>query len=75
MTWAVLVWEAGFPLLVSLRWTRTVTLLFGVLFHLGIGLSLELGGFAFYMMCLYLPLVPWERFADRQRKTTAVDVM
>ncbi len=45
------------------RWTREITLLFGVLFHLGIGLTMELGGFPFYMIVLYLPLLPWERWA------------
>lgn len=66
MTWTVLAWEVGFPLLVALPWTRTITLLFGVAFHVGIGLSMELGGFVFYMLCLYLPLVPWERWTDRR---------
>jgi uncharacterized membrane protein YphA (DoxX/SURF4 family) len=43
------------------RWVPGIALGFGVAFHFGIGLSLELGGFAAYMLCLYLPLVPWER--------------
>src|SRR5262249_10941815 len=34
MSWTVLVWEVSFPLLVSLRWTRTIALCFGALFHL-----------------------------------------
>jgi uncharacterized membrane protein YphA (DoxX/SURF4 family) len=63
LTWAVLAWEAGFPLWVALPRTRTAALWFGVAFHLGIGVSLELGGFAFYALCLYLPLLPWERWA------------
>jgi uncharacterized membrane protein YphA (DoxX/SURF4 family) len=66
LTWLVLAWEAGFPLWVALPWTRTAALLLGVAFHLGIGLSMELGGFAFYMLCLYLPLLSWERLADRK---------
>lgn len=66
MTWFVLGWEIGFPVLVILPWTRTVALLFGVAFHIGIGLSMELGGFVFYMLCLYLPLLPWERLAYRK---------
>lgn len=61
MTWLVLVWEVGFPLWVSLRWTRTAALWIGVLFHVGIYVSLELGNFAPYILTLYLPLVPWER--------------
>jgi hypothetical protein len=61
LTWAVLVWELGFPVLVLYRPTRTVTLLVGVAMHVGIGLSMELGMFALYMLCLYVPLAPWER--------------
>jgi hypothetical protein len=61
MTWSVLAWEITFPLLVVLnRWTRVVALVFGVLFHLGIGVTMELGFFVPYALCLYLPLVPWE---------------
>ena len=59
--WAVLAWEVSFPLLVYLPSTRTAALLAGVALHVGIGLSLELGVFSLYMLCLYLPLVPWEK--------------
>jgi hypothetical protein len=65
LTWVVLIWEAGFPLWVALPWTRKAAFLFGVVFHLGIGLSMELGFFAPYALCLYLPLVPWEHFGRR----------
>ena len=47
---------------VLLRWTREIFLAFGVAFHLGIFINMELGGFAPYVLCLYLPLLPWERF-------------
>ncbi len=67
MTYTVLAWEVSFPLLVLWRPTRVAALVLGVLFHVGIGLSLELGGFAFYMLCLYLPLLPWERLSDRAK--------
>jgi hypothetical protein len=60
MTWLVLAWECLFPLLVLWRPTRLAALWVGVAFHLGIWASLELGGFGPYMLCLYLPLVPWE---------------
>jgi hypothetical protein len=49
--------------------TRTATLLLGVAFHIGTGVALQLGPFPFYMLCLYLPLVPWERLADRRPST------
>jgi uncharacterized membrane protein YphA (DoxX/SURF4 family) len=67
MTWSVLVWEVSFPVLVVLhRWTRVAALLFGVAFHLGIFLTMELGFFVPYALCLYLPLVPWERWLGRR---------
>lgn len=65
LTWATLVWEVGFPLLVMMPATRSATLWVGVLFHIGTGLALVLGPFPLYMLCLYLPLVPWERYAGR----------
>jgi uncharacterized membrane protein YphA (DoxX/SURF4 family) len=64
LTWFVLGWEAGFPLWVALPWTRKAALWFGVAFHLGIGISMELGFFVPYALCFYLPLVPWERFGQ-----------
>jgi uncharacterized membrane protein YphA (DoxX/SURF4 family) len=70
MTWSVLAWEISFPLMVVLnRWTRLVALIFGVLFHLGIGVTMELGFFVPYALCLYLPLVPWELVSNHAKKT------
>lgn len=66
LTWLVLAWELGFPVLVLFRWTRVPALLMGVAFHLGILATMELGGFVPYVLCLYLPLVPWERFRVRR---------
>jgi hypothetical protein len=65
LTWLVLAWEVSFPLLVLWRPLRRAALSLGAAFHLGIGLCLELGGFPWYMLCLYLPLLPWERWTDR----------
>ena len=67
LSWAVLVWEVGFPLWVGLRRTRVAALCFGAAFHLGIFATLELGGFAPYMLTLYLPLLPWGRWTGRLR--------
>jgi hypothetical protein len=61
LTWTVLVWELGFPLLVCWKWTRRLALGFGVAFHLALLATVELGCFPLYALCLYLPLVPWER--------------
>jgi hypothetical protein len=76
-------WFAGFckglrlwsrPTIITLRvmrMMRTIVLIFGVAFHLGIFLSMELGGFAPYMMILYLPLLPWSRWLSRRRQFRA----
>jgi hypothetical protein len=69
LSWTVLVWELLFPLLVALRWTRAPALILGVLFHLGIWASLELGFFSAYMLTMYLPLVPWERLWKGPKET------
>lgn len=63
----VLIWELGFPLWVAMRWTRIPALIIGVLFHIGIWMSMELGFFCGYMLCMYLPFVPWERFEGNRR--------
>ena len=60
MTWSVLIWEVTFPIMVLFKWTRRIALFFGVIFHLGIFASMELGGFVPYALCMYLPLAPWE---------------
>jgi hypothetical protein len=67
LTWTVLIWELGFPLWVSMRPLRNLTLWLGVLFHLGLAAGLHIGLFSFYMLCLYLPLVPWERYVGPPR--------
>jgi hypothetical protein len=65
LTWTVLVWEILFPVLVFMPMTRTPALVLGALFHVGIGLFIELGFFCLYMLSLYLPLLPWERLARK----------
>jgi hypothetical protein len=67
LTWTVLAWEVSFPLLLCWRPARLVALGFGVLFHLTLAVSVELGCFSLYMLCLYLPLVPWERITAVRR--------
>lgn len=61
MTWTVLIWEVTFPLLLITKWTRIIALIMGVLFHVGIFATMELGGFVPYALCMYLPLLPWEK--------------
>jgi Vitamin K-dependent gamma-carboxylase len=62
LTWTTLAWEVSFPLLVLFKWSRRFALILGVMFHVGIGVTMELGGFVPYALCLYLPLFPWEWF-------------
>ncbi len=62
MTWSTLVWELGFPMFVLIPKLRAPALWIGVSFHLGTAVLLTLGMFPFYMLCLYLPFVPWEKW-------------
>jgi hypothetical protein len=65
MTFICVWWETLFPLLVLNRWTRPWALLFGLLFHIGIWLTIEIGWFSFYTMAFYGVWVPdrfWARF-------------
>lgn len=65
-TWTVLAWELAFPALALFRWTRVPALAFGALFHLGIGLTMEIGSFVPVMLALYVPLLPWDRWLTRR---------
>jgi len=62
MTWSTLLWELSFPVLVMSPKLRAPTLWIGVLFHLGTAVLLTLSLFSLYMLCLYLPFVPWENW-------------
>jgi hypothetical protein len=53
LTWFTVSWEVMFPLLVMSRWTRKWTLAYGILFHLGIFVTMAIGWFGFYMIALY----------------------
>jgi hypothetical protein len=68
LTYISVGWEVLFPFLVLSRWTRKWTLWFGILFHLGIWLVLEVGWFSFYSIAFYGVWVPdrfWERLDKR----------
>ena len=71
LAWVVMAWEVGFPLWMLVPPTRSAALWLGVLFHVGTGLHLELGMFWLYALCLYLPLLPWEKWADGRTITSA----
>jgi hypothetical protein len=69
MAWGTIAWEVGFPVWLMTPRTRAVALWLGVAFHVGAGLQLELGMFGLHALCLYLPLVPWERYVDGRART------
>jgi hypothetical protein len=66
-----LVWELGFPVLAAMKRTRAVTLVLGVIFHLGTLFTLEVGSFALYSIACYTAFAPWERL---RRRSGATDV-
>jgi hypothetical protein len=77
MTYVTVWWEALFPLLVSWRWTRKWTLAFGIVFHIGIWLTLAIGWFGFYMIAFYGVWVPcdfWERRLGRSNAKPSVQL-
>jgi uncharacterized membrane protein YphA (DoxX/SURF4 family) len=59
----VAAWEVGFPLLILFPLTRPLTLMMGVFFHLSILVTMRIGLFPLYMLCFYIPLIPWERLS------------
>jgi Vitamin K-dependent gamma-carboxylase len=64
LTYTSLWWEILFTFLVLNRRTRCAALWFGLMFHLGIYLTIEVGWFSFYTMSLYAVWVPewfWAR--------------
>ena len=65
MTWSVLAWEILFPVLLFHRRTRILALWFGVSMHLGIFITMELGGFPLYVLAAYVPLL-WEEHMVRR---------
>lgn len=74
LSWATLVWEIGFPLLVSIRQVRPWVLALGVLFHAGIFVHTEVGWFSPLTLCWYAVFLPGDklvRFYDRCRKLLA----
>lgn len=61
VTWFTLAWEIGFPLFLLLPITRQAILIIGSSFHVLTFCQLEVGMFAWYSLCLYVPWLPWER--------------
>lgn len=64
-TYATLLWELAFPLLILNRITRRLALGLGVLIHTGMWLTLELGPFSGVMIGSYLAFMDPDWFAAR----------
>ena len=76
LTYLSVWWETLFPVLVMFRWTRRWTLWFGVLFHLGIFFTIEVGWFSFYTLSLYGVWIPgefWDRWLPRKIPDTGLE--
>jgi Vitamin K-dependent gamma-carboxylase len=58
IAWFIRWWELLFPLLLSNAYTRRLSLLIGILFHVGLLLTMNLRWFTVIMLALYLALVP-----------------
>ena len=57
LAWGTLAFELLFPILVSIRATRTATLIAGIGLHLGLWATLELGPFSWVMVASYIAFV------------------
>jgi uncharacterized membrane protein YphA (DoxX/SURF4 family) len=67
-------WETLFTPLVIIPWTRRWALWFGVLFHMGIFATVEIGWFSFYTLSLYGVWIPgefWDRWLGRKKPVTS----
>jgi hypothetical protein len=53
LSWGTIGFELGFPLLVMCRWTRPAMLIGGVLFHLGVLATVEVGWFSMVSVAWY----------------------
>lgn len=72
LTYGALAWEIAFPVLVLFRRTRALTLWGGVLLHLGIWATLEVGWFGWHTVAMYgvwLPAWLFDRLGSGTRKS------
>jgi hypothetical protein len=61
-------WELLFPVLLINAYTRKISLLIGILFHLGLLLTMNLRWFALIMLALYLALISNRFFIEFEGK-------
>lgn len=72
-TWSVLAWEVLFPLMLVFRRTRVWALLAGVMMHLGIFITMELGCFPLYLLAVYAALLLEVWWRRHERSAVASD--
>ena len=72
LTYATVLFEIAFPFALFNRWTRRSILAAGVLFHLGIAVSMGLVAFSWMMLSLYFVFVS-DREYERVKSLLSVD--
>jgi uncharacterized membrane protein YphA (DoxX/SURF4 family) len=70
-TYVTLIWEIAFPFLILHRLSRRLALLLGVLLHLGMALTMEVGLFSWVMLAGYIAFLDPRLLARFFTKSTA----
>jgi hypothetical protein len=70
-TYVILLWELTFPALVAISITRGAVLWAGVMFHLGLWVTTELGPFPWVMLASYISFVPPHRLVRLASRLSA----
>jgi len=68
LVWFIRDWEVLFPLLLLNRYTRRVSIVIGILFHIGLLLTLHLRWFPVVMLALYPALLSNKVFITLEKK-------
>lgn len=68
LVWFIRDWEVLFPLLLLTRYTRRVSIVIGILFHIGLLLTLHLRWFPVVMLALYPALLSNKVFITLEKK-------
>jgi Vitamin K-dependent gamma-carboxylase len=68
LAWFIRWWELLFPVLLLNPYTRKLTLFIGILFHVGLLLTMNLRWFAVIMPALYLALLPNSCFQQFEKR-------
>lgn len=71
LTYISVWWETLFPFLIIWKRTRKWALYFGLLFHIGIYIMIEVGWFSFYTMTVYAAFIPSVYWMKRAAKRTS----